>query len=103
MKQTLDKGGLMTTAVAIEAQRERKANAIETTVFHDQSSCSRCGGLLARKVCMDLFNPTGELEVNARRCVQCGAIVDPVILANRALLASTPPFAFRLQTPRVIS
>ena len=80
----------MTTAVAIEAQRERKANAIETTVFHDQSSCSRCGGLLVREVCMDLFNPTGELEVNARRCVQCGAIVDPVILANRALLASTP-------------
>ena len=80
----------MTTALAIEAQSERKSNAIATAVFHHQSSCSRCGGLLVREVCMDLFNPTGELEVNARRCVQCGAIIDPVILANRTLLASIP-------------
>ena len=79
----------MTTALAIEAQSERKSNAIATAVFHHQSSCSRCGGLLVREVCMDLFNPTGELEVFARRCVQCGVIVDPVILANRAL-ASVP-------------
>ena len=75
----------MNTALVSETQSERKSNAIETTV--DQSSCSRCGGLLVREVCMDLFNPTGELEVFTRRCVQCGVIIDPVILANRALVS----------------
>jgi hypothetical protein len=77
----------MNTALMSKTQSERKSNAIETTVLHDQDSCSRWGGLLVREVCMDLFNPTGELEVFARRCVQCGVIVDPVILANRALVS----------------
>ena len=78
----------MYTALGSQTHCER-SNAVETTLHHDQTSCGRCGGLLVREVCMDLFNPTGELEVHARRCVQCGAIVDPVILANRALLAAS--------------
>jgi hypothetical protein len=32
---------------------------------------------------MDLLNTTGELEFAAKRCVQCGEVVDPVILRNR--------------------
>jgi len=35
--------------------------------------------------CMDLLNSTGELEFAATRCVQCGEVVDPVILRNRQL------------------
>ncbi len=35
--------------------------------------------------CMDLLNSTGELKFSAKRCVQCGAVVDPVILHNRQL------------------
>ena len=77
----------MNAALVSETKSERKSNAIETTLLHDQNSCSRCGGLLVREVCMDLFNPTGELEVFARRCVQCGVIIDPVILANRVLVS----------------
>lgn len=33
--------------------------------------------------CMDLLNSTGELEFVAKRCVQCGEVVDPVIERNR--------------------
>ena len=33
--------------------------------------------------CMDLVNGTGELEFLASRCVQCGDVVDPLILKNR--------------------
>ena len=33
--------------------------------------------------CMDLLHNTGELELAAKRCVQCGEVVDPVILRNR--------------------
>jgi len=32
---------------------------------------------------MDLLNSTGELEFAAKRCVQCGEVVDPVIERNR--------------------
>ena len=33
--------------------------------------------------CMDLLNSTGELEFAAKRCVQCGEVVDQVIIQNR--------------------
>lgn len=34
---------------------------------------------------MDLLNSTGKLEFAAKRCVQCGEVVDPVILMNRMI------------------
>ena len=35
--------------------------------------------------CMDLLFCIGETEFAAQRCVQCGEIVDPVILRNRGI------------------
>jgi hypothetical protein len=35
--------------------------------------------------CMDLLNSTGAVEFAAKRCVQCGEIVDPVIQHNRRI------------------
>ena len=32
---------------------------------------------------MDLLNNVGESKFCAKRCVQCGEVVDPVILRNR--------------------
>ena len=49
------------------------------------TTCRRCGGLMVGEFCMDLPNGTGELEFLASRCVQCGDVVDPVILKNRRL------------------
>ncbi len=49
------------------------------------SNCRRCGGLMVSEVSMDLWNSTSELECATRRCVQCGDIVDAVILSNRSL------------------
>lgn len=48
-----------------------------------ESRCTRCGGLMVNDLCMDLLNSTGELEFAAKRCVQCGEVVDPVIERNR--------------------
>ena len=45
-------------------------------------TCPRCRGLMVGQFCIDLFN-TGDLEIEALRCVQCGNIVDPVILRHR--------------------
>jgi hypothetical protein len=33
---------------------------------------------------MDILNNVGESKFAAKRCVQCGEVVDPVILRNRA-------------------
>ncbi len=50
-----------------------------------QSFCLRCGGLMVNELSTDLRNSTSELECATRRCVQCGDIVDAVILRNRSL------------------
>jgi len=36
-------------------------------------------------LCMDLLHSAGELALAAKRCVQCGEVVDPVIQRNRRL------------------
>jgi hypothetical protein len=33
--------------------------------------------------CFDLTGDAGHLDCLARRCVQCGDVIDPVILQNR--------------------
>lgn len=58
--------------------------AISSAVLHE-SSCARCGGLMVGDFCMDLLHSTCELELAAKRCVQCGEVVDPVIQRNRRL------------------
>ena len=47
------------------------------------STCARCGGLMVNDFCMDVLNSLGESKFAAKRCVQCGEVVDPVILQNR--------------------
>ena len=54
--------------------------------------CSRCGGFMVAEWCFDLLDDTGHLNFLASRCVQCGDLVDPVILRNRRL---RPPFNLR--------
>jgi hypothetical protein len=39
--------------------------------------------------CMDLLGNIGEAEFAAKRCVQCGEVVDSVILLNRQLRQET--------------
>lgn len=53
-----------------------------------EASCTRCGGLLVEEFCMDLSS--SERTTAAQRCVQCGELVDPVILANRTRRSGTP-------------
>lgn len=51
----------------------------------DTVVCARCGGLMVVDRCFDLLDDTGHLRFLARRCVQCGEVIDPVILRNRRL------------------
>ena len=50
-----------------------------------RSICLRCGGLMVNEVSLDRLNGSGELECATKRCVQCGDILDPVILRNRRI------------------
>ena len=46
-------------------------------------TCTRCGGLMVNDSYMDLLNNVGESKFAAKRCVQYGEVVDPVIVRNR--------------------
>lgn len=49
----------------------------------DQAPCTRCGGLMVADRYIDLLDDTGQLEFTADRCIQCGEVVDQIILRNR--------------------
>ncbi len=46
-------------------------------------TCHRCGGLMLAEQYDDLHDYTEQAEFTGRRCVNCGAVFDPVIRANR--------------------
>lgn len=48
-----------------------------------QYSCSRCQGLMAPESCFNLHYDAGEMEILTWRCLQCGELIDPIILRNR--------------------
>ena len=75
----------MASALTEKAKtEERWSHRVSSSVTHE-STCTRCGGLMVTDFCMDLLFCIGETEFSAKRCVQCGEIVDPVILSNRQL------------------
>jgi hypothetical protein len=53
--------------------------------------CSRCTGLMVVEQGFDSMLGTSETHGLLRRCVQCGEIIDPVILRNRLLQSESHP------------
>lgn len=56
---------------------------VERTASLERMSCHRCGGFLAQDWVVSLSNDGGDVEVLTHRCIQCGEIIDPVVLRNR--------------------
>ncbi len=52
------------------------------TSSQEPDTCCRCGGLMKAESIFDLVE--NEIEFMSARCLQCGDIVDPVILMNRS-------------------
>jgi len=50
-----------------------------------RQGCGRCGGYMDRDMCIDLSN-SGYSSVWVLRCIQCGDVIDEVILRNRAAI-----------------
>ena len=75
----------MATAVGFPVEDLKEANVAEWKDFVGTARCLRCGGLMVPEQCFDLRSDNGQLDFTAKRCVQCGDLVDPVILRNRRL------------------
>lgn len=84
----------MATASAHKIKATQLERRSVTSALFAESHCARCGGLMVNDLCMDLLNSTGELDCAAKRCVQCGEVVDPVIQRNRLLGQESTAFRF---------
>jgi RNase P subunit RPR2 len=59
--------------------------------LHGTARCSRCRGFMVIEQGFNSMLGTSEANVLLRRCVQCGEIIDPVILKNRLLQSGSHP------------
>jgi hypothetical protein len=75
----------MATVLTEKTKAEQLGGRTVTSAAPQELTCARCGGLMVTEFCMDLLFCIGETEFTAKRCVQCGEVVDPVILRNRQL------------------
>jgi hypothetical protein len=67
----------MGTALVMRQQQLIEAATRSWARVHSTDRCPRCGGLMVAEWCEDLS------DYRAQRCVQCGEVIDPVILRNR--------------------
>ncbi|MEP6887538.1 MAG: hypothetical protein ABI945_04365 [Nitrospirales bacterium] len=70
---------------SVTKQIEERGYYSPLKVLEPKTNCSRCGGLLVSDAWIDILNGSEDLDITAQRCVQCGEIIDPVILRNRRL------------------
>lgn len=73
----------MATAFKEKTRAEQFGKHTVSSAMTYETMCSRCGGLMVQDYCLDVLSNIGETEFAAKRCVQCGEVVDPVILRNR--------------------
>lgn len=52
--------------------------------------CQRCQGYMVGDHFMDLLNVTGEMVFNGWRCLNCGAVIDPVIVRHHQSALNAP-------------
>lgn len=76
---------IMATAFKEKTRAEQFGDHTVTSAIMHESKCARCGGLMVKDFCMDLLNSFGESKFAAKRCVQCGEVVDSEILLNRQI------------------
>ena len=75
--------GIMARAFTEKKNGEQLGNHTGSSAVQHGSTCPRCRGLMVQDFCLDALGNMGESEFAAKRCVQCGEVVDPVILRNR--------------------
>jgi len=76
---------IMARAFTENTRAEQFGNHTVSPAAQHDSMCTRCGGLMVQDFCLDALGNIGDSEFAAKRCVQCGEVVDSVILLNRQL------------------
>ena len=61
----------------------KDATPVKLEKTQSSDACTRCGGLLVSHWCMNVNYDAGGMEILTKRCLQCGEVIDPVILENR--------------------
>lgn len=79
----------MATAAAFPAKDSKTDSLTVPKAYVAATRCPRCEGLMVVEQCFDLTGDAGHQDCLARRCVQCGEVIDPVILQNRRLKFAT--------------
>ena len=74
----------MATTASVPGEGLYETTAWSWTRILATNACPRCGGLLVRTPFVDLLEEGAHPDHAARRCVQCGEIIDPIILRNRS-------------------
>jgi hydroxymethylpyrimidine/phosphomethylpyrimidine kinase len=54
-------------------------------------SCRRCNGMMVREWCMELY------AAYVMKCINCGAVVDPIIISNQGLAQKLAPVVVELR------
>jgi len=62
--------------------------------------CQRCQGLMIRESCLDIQDDTGQLSFNGWKCLNCGELVDPLVLMHR-IESPTSPYRGRTRDRRL--
>jgi hypothetical protein len=75
----------MARAAAFPVRDPKTESLTVLRAYVNATRCVRCHGLMVIEQCFDFAGDAGHLDCLARRCVQCGDIIDPVILRNRRL------------------
>ena len=75
----------MATAVELTKNERTVGHQPGPDTISNAARCSRCTGLMIVEQGFDSMLGSSEADVSLRRCVQCGEIIDPVILQNRRL------------------
>ena len=53
-------------------------------------TCARCQGWMVRESFTDLLDDTGQLDFVAWRCLNCGEVLDGVVLKHRSDIRTGP-------------
>ena len=56
-----------------------------------RSTCRRCGGLLFSTFCISPDEGTCDFQIPVAKCLQCGDVIDPVIMKHRLLKTIPQP------------
>jgi len=92
MARRIESAKAIQSGIVADVEAGHAIRLLPVSKQFDTRTCARCAGLLVTEWYYD-SGSTGEHNLEALRCVQCGHRVDPVIVQNQVLLP--------IETPRV--